>query len=75
MKVEADIRDWEVARLAPEDQAAYLAAEQARDAAQAELEAFMKGTPARTPENQQKLQALQQIIQRQQLVIDEIIPK
>ena len=74
-EVENAIRDWDVARLSPEDQNAYLAAEKARNDAQTELNTLMENAPGRTPENQRQFQVLQQEIQRQQRVIDELTVK
>lgn len=74
-QLEADIATWEISRRTPEDQDAYHAAEKARNDTQAELTAFMQSNPTRTPENQKKFQELQAEIQRQQLIIDEIIAK
>ena len=74
-QLEEDIANWVVAQCSPEDQAAYQAATQARKAAEETLTTFIQGNPARTPENQQKFQEFQAEIQRQQLIIDEIIVK
>ena len=74
-QLEEDIANWEISRRTPEDQATYKAAAQARKAAEDELTTFLQGNPTRSPENQLKLQTLQQEIQRQQLIIDEIIAK
>lgn len=75
MQLEEDIANWIIAQRTPEDQAAYQAATQARKDAEEQLTAFMQTNPPRTPENQQKVQEFQAEIQRQQLIIDEIIVK
>ncbi|MBQ4479074.1 MAG: thioredoxin family protein [Victivallales bacterium] len=74
-QLEEDIANWIIAQRPPEEQAAYQTATQARKSAEDALTAFMQGNPSRTPENQQKFQELQAAIQRQQLIIDEIIAK
>lgn len=74
-QLEEDIANWEISHRTPEDQDTYKAAAQARKAAEDELTAFLQDNPPRSPETQLKIQTLQQEIQRQQLIIDEIIAK
>ena len=74
-QLEEDIITWEVSRRSPEDQQAYQAARDTQKTLMEQLDDFMASSPANTPENQQKFQSLRAEIQRQQLVIDEIIAK
>ncbi len=74
-QLEDDIAAWEVSRCSPEDQQAYQTAREAQKTAEETLTSFMESNPSHTPENQRKFQQLRDEIQRQQLIIDEIITK
>ena len=74
-QIEEDIIAWEIAQHSSEDQQAYQQARAAQKAVEEQLTEFMQTNPARSPENQQKFQEFQTEIQRQQLIIDEIIAK
>lgn len=71
-----DITNWVIAQRTPEEQQAYRDATAAKESATEQLKALIQGNPANiSEENQKKCQELQAEIQRQQLIIDEIIAK